>query len=327
LLEHGGRLRRAVVEFGIPHTQWLDLSAALAPNPWPLPPIALEAWARLPEEEDGLAEVAAACYGARHALPVAGSQAAIQLLPRLLPKQRVAVLAPCYAEHAHAWRSSDQLQALSARQIEAQLDHLDGVVLANPNNPSGEHFTAERLLAWHARLRRRGGWLLVDEAFADCTPALSLAAHSHLPGLIVLRSFGKFFGLAGVRLGFVLAAPALLTALQEQLGPWPVSGPARALGLQALSARMASTRATRRQQLLAQGARLSQLLIAAGLPVLGGCALFQTCQAADAQALYQGCAQRGVLLRCFTDEGLIRVALPPTPAAWQRLEHTLRELA
>src|SRR5690606_32701627 len=113
--------------------------------------------------------------------------------------------------------------------VERSLERFDVLLVVNPNNPSGRLIERERLLDWHARLAERGGWLLVDEAFMDCTPEHSLAVDSQKPGLIVLRSFGKFFGLAGLRLGFALAEPALLERLAEQLGPWAVSGPARAV--------------------------------------------------------------------------------------------------
>jgi cobalamin biosynthetic protein CobC len=183
MLEHGGRLRAAAQRYDIALADWLDLSTGIAPEPWPLPAIPAEAWARLPEEDDGLEAAACAAYGARHALALAGSQAAIQVLPELLPRGRVGVLGFSYAEHAHAWRrAGHRLARLDAAAIDAQLDRLDALVLANPNNPTGERFAPAQLLDWHARLQARGGHLLVDEAFIDCTPELSVAAFSDRPG-------------------------------------------------------------------------------------------------------------------------------------------------
>ena len=283
-------------------------------------------WQRLPETEDGLASVAAQRYGAAQALPVAGAQAAIQLLPQLRSAgSRVGVAAPCYAEHAHAWqRAGHQLLELRDEAIEAALDELDVLLLVNPNNPTGRVFAPAQLLAWHARLAARGGWLVVDEAFIDATPELSLAGHSHLPGLIVLRSFGKFYGLAGVRLGFVLAEPSLLNDLNERLGPWAVSGPARWLGLACLADQAAHARQSRRLQQASQ--RLADLLAEFGLAA-EGCALFQWLLSANAAALHQHFALRGILLRHFTQPQSLRFGLPASEADWQRLRLALGELA
>jgi cobalamin biosynthetic protein CobC len=134
------------------------------------------------------------------------------------------VLTPCYAEHPHAWQRAGHSWSSWLTTGRCALDSLDVLVLVNPNNPTGRLMPRERLLAWHARLAARGGWLVVDEAFMDNTPQTAWRP-CRSAGLIVLRSFGKFFGLAGVRLGFVLAEPALLQALAELLGPWTVSGP------------------------------------------------------------------------------------------------------
>lgn len=325
MLEHGGRLRAAAQQYGIPLSEWVDLSTGLAPWPFSFPAVPASVWQRLPETEDGLASVAAQRYGAPLALPVAGAQAAIQLLPQLRSAgSRVGIAAPCYAEHAHAWqRAGHQLLELRDEAIDAALDELDVLLLVNPNNPTGRVFAPELLLAWHARLAARGGWLVVDEAFIDATPELSLAAHSHTPGLIVLRSFGKFYGLAGVRLGFVLAEPSLLNDLNERLGPWAVSGPARWIGLACL----ADETAHRQQSLRLQQARqrLADLLAEFGL-VTQGCALFQWLLRANAAALHQHFALRGILLRHFTQPQSLRFGLPATEADWQRLRLALGEL-
>lgn len=326
MLEHGGRLRAAAQRYGIPLGDWLDLSTAIAPEPWPLPPMTVEAWARLPEDDDGLIEAACSGYGATHALPVAGSQAAIQALPQLLPPCRVGVLDPSYAEHAQAWqRAGHQLVRLAAADIDRQLDSLDVLVLANPNNPTGELFAAEQLLDWHARLYARGGCLLVDEAFMDCTPEFSVAAHADKPGLIVLRSFGKFFGLAGVRLGFVLAEAALLELLAERLGPWAVSGPARVLGVQALAESSAAARRLRALRLQAAGQRLAALLGDYGLAADGGTALFHWLRTPRAAELHDFLACRGILVRLFDQPASLRFGLPADEAGWQRLTRALAD--
>ncbi|MET1078048.1 MAG: threonine-phosphate decarboxylase CobD [Pseudomonas sp.] len=322
MLEHGGRLRAAARHYGIAEADWLDLSSGIAPWPWPLPSIPQRAWARLPETDDGLEQAAQGFYGAAQVLPVAGSQAAIQLLPRLRPAAAVGVLSPCYAEHARAWRQAGhQVHELPESQVEAWLERLQVLVLVNPNNPTGRRLPPEQLLDWHARLANRGGWLVVDEAFMDSTPAFSLAGHSQLPGLIVLRSFGKFFGLAGLRLGFVLAEAPLLRRLAAQLGPWTLSGPARWVGQVCL--RDLPGHQVQAARAAAASHRLGALLAQHGLAPDGGCDLFQWCTSARAEALQVFLARRGILLRLFNHPPSLRFGLPPDEAGWQRLEQGL----
>ncbi|MDO7897839.1 threonine-phosphate decarboxylase CobD [Pseudomonas citrulli] len=326
MLEHGGRLRNAALHYGIAEADWLDLSSGLAPWPFDVPAIPLRAWARLPESEDGLEQAACDYYSAAQVLPVAGSQMAIQLLPRLRRAGKVGVLSPCYAEHAEAWRRSGYIvrEVLEA-EVDFFLDSLDVLVVVNPNNPTGQRLAPERLLDWHARLAQRGGWLVVDEAFMDVTPQHSLAAYSHQVGLIVLRSFGKFFGLAGVRLGFVLAERHLLRLLAEQVGPWAVSGPTRVLGQACLLDSAAHLRQRRRCEQASQ--RLAATLEHHGFPPQGGCGLFQWRVTEHAQALHEFMARRGILLRLFLNTSSLRFGLPADDHEFLRLEQAFEAYA
>ncbi|SDA87097.1 L-threonine O-3-phosphate decarboxylase [Pseudomonas sp. NFACC15-1] len=326
MLEHGGRLRNAARQYGIAEADWLDLSSGLAPWPFDVPAIPLRAWARLPEADDGLEQAACDYYGALDVLPVAGSQMAIQLLPRLRRSGKVGVLSPCYAEHAEAWRRSGYIvrEVLEA-EVDFFLDSLDVLVVVNPNNPTGLSLAPERLLDWHARLAQRGGWLVVDEAFMDVTPALSLAAYTHLVGLIVLRSFGKFFGLAGVRLGFVLAERRLLKLLAEQVGPWAVSGPTRVLGQACLLD--SAAHADQRQRCEATSQRLALLLERHGFKPQGGCGLFQWLVTEHAQGLHDFMAHRGILLRLFVNTSSLRFGLPADDSEFLRLEQAFEAYA
>lgn len=329
MLEHGGRLRGAALHYGIAEADWLDLSSGIAPWPWPIPEIPTRAWARLPETDDGLEMAACAYYGASRVLPVPGSQAAIQALPRLRRSGKVGVVSPCYAEHAEAWRSNGFLvREVLEHEVDFFIDNLDVLVVVNPNNPTGLNIPPERLLDWHARLAQRGGWLVVDEAFMDNTPQMSLSAEAPRVGLIVLRSFGKFFGLAGVRLGFVIAERRLLKLLARQIGPWAVSGPTRVLGQVCMS----DVEGHRQQRVRTEQAsvRLVELLTRYGLKPQGGCALFQWLITPHAAQLHDFCARRGILLRLFLDsssphDSSLRFGLPAEDADWQRLELALSE--
>jgi L-threonine-O-3-phosphate decarboxylase len=326
MLEHGGRLRRAAQEYGIALDQWLDLSTGISPFGWPVPDIPASAWRRLPEEDDGLIEAACAYYEVSSVLPVAGSQAAIQALPALRPASRVGVIAPGYAEHAHAWqRAGHQVTSEAVDALLADLSAWDVVVLIHPNNPGGERFDPDALLHAHAELAKRGGWLVVDEAFMDVTPQHSLCRYAGREGLIVLRSVGKFFGLAGARAGFVCASSDLLHALCEQLGPWTLSGPSRHVLRHALGDR--AWQAQARTRLLRASERLAALLSAHGLPPTAGCGLFQWCRRDDALRIHRGLAQQGILTRLFETPASLRFGLPPDDTAFARLDKALREVA
>ncbi|PCD01261.1 threonine-phosphate decarboxylase CobD [Halopseudomonas pelagia] len=325
MLEHGGRLRQAAAHYGIAVEDWLDLSTGLAPYVWPLPALGPAIWARLPEEGDGLETIAAGYYGAAQALPVAGSQAAIQTLPQLFASARVGFIEPCYAEHRYAWeRAGHETIGLDQVGVASHLERLDVLVVVNPNNPTGTQIDVETLLEWHEQLHRRGGCLIVDEAFADIAPEHSLAEFSDRPGLIVLRSLGKFFGLAGVRLGFVLSEAGMLVALQRQLGPWSVSGPARAVGKAVLADH--TTQTLWRARLRRDGQRLVELLTEHGLSPAGGCALFQWVPHPQAADIHAALARQGILLRLFDQPAALRIGLPGSESAWQRLHAALADM-
>jgi cobalamin biosynthetic protein CobC len=322
MLEHGGNLREAARRFGRPIEEWLDLSTGINPRPYPAPALAPHAWHRLPEIDPALASAAEAYYGAPCMLPVAGTQAAIQALPRLWGRSQVIVSAPSYAEHAYSWQQAGHtVREVPFDRLEHNIDEGEVVVVCNPNNPTGAVVEPERLLAWAQRLAARKGWLVVDEAFGDVTPQMSVARHTDRPGLIVLRSVGKFFGLAGLRLGFVAAEKNLLARLAGWIGPWSVSGPAQDIGRIALNDRawQESTRA----QLLQSGTRLHLLLEEHSIAASGS-ALYQWWPEAQPEEFHLHMARHGIWVRLFPDKARgIRIGLPPDDAGWQRLSETL----
>ncbi len=322
MLHHGGRLKAAALQHGIPLEQWLDLSTGINLAGWPVPTVPAACWLRLPEDEDDLEAAARDYYGAPQLLPVAGSQAAIQALPQLRAKSRVVVLSPGYAEHAAAWaKAGHRVTAICADDIEAALPAHDVLILIHPCNPSGQCFAPEQLLSWHRQLASRGGWLVVDEAFMDVTPAQSICAHSELPGLIVLRSLGKFFGMAGARVGFVCAERALLDRLQALLGPWSINAPARWAA--SLALRDNDWQAQTRARLLIDERRMVQLLQQHHIEPTGGSALFQWYCSETAEAWHQALAGQAVFTRLFSEPAAIRFGLPATEAQWQQLEQAL----
>lgn len=319
MLEHGGRLRAAARRWGIAQADWLDLSTGIAPWSYPLQ-VPAAAWQRLPEDDDELVDTAARYYGHPAPLPLPGSQAAIQWLPRLLPAARTVLPRLTYAEYAPAWLAAGhEVHEVAYAALPATPAEI--VMLANPNNPSGERLNAARLHELAARCR----WLVVDEAFADCAPGESLAAlaGTALPNLIVLRSLGKFFGLAGARVGFLCAAPELQQRLAAALGPWALSHPARVAATQALAD--AEWQAQQRTRLAAACARLQTLLAAHGLPAASGGDLFCYAPTEEATALHDFLAARGILVRLFAAPAALRFGLPGAEADWQRLAAALTD--
>lgn len=317
---HGGDLDAARAAFPGAPEPWIDLSTGINPWPYPLPAIPSDAWTRLPARnaEAALRAAAAACYGVPSSETVAaasGSQALIQLLPRLRPLGRVAVLVPTYAEHAAGWAAAghEVVEVTGLENAEA-----DVLVLVNPNNPDGRTLSVAALLALAERQAARSGWLVVDEAFVDGEPSGSVAPFAGTPGLIVLRSFGKFFGLAGLRLGIALAEPGLAAVLRAAVGPWAVSGP----GLSVATAALTDERwiAATRRRLKAEAAALDRLLTDAGLGVVGGTGLFRLVAHDRAPALYQALGEAGILVRRFERCGAwLRLGLPADEDARLRL--------
>lgn len=323
-LPHGGRLRAAAHHWRIPLQHWLDLSTGINPQGWPVPELPPTAWQRLPEEEDGLVMAMSACFGTAPILPVPGSQAAIQALPRLWATSRVGIVSPTYAEHAQAWRRAGHaVREIGFDDVERHLPMLDVLVVVNPDNPSGALRPLAQLQAWRAGLAARGGCLVVDEAFIDATPAHSLIAEAGRPGLVLLRSLGKFWGLAGLRCGFVLAPRTIIDALRDEVGPWALSHPARWVAQRALAD--VAWQASTRERLQRDSTRLADLLAANGLESTSGCALFRWLPLGRARELHDHCARKAILVRHFPEPPHtgIRIGLPADEAGWEKLADVL----
>ena len=314
---HGGGIEAAKREFG--NGDWIDLSTGINPHPWPGAAAMAFDWQRLPDP-DALARleaVAAACFGvdARHLCAVPGSEIGLRLTGALVggPARHIA---PSYRTHGEMVAGSAPVAPEAAR------GHDGTLILANPNNPDGRVTGAA---AMQALLDRRGpgGWLLVDEAFADTDPATSIAPLvDDGRRLIVFRSFGKFFGLAGVRLGFVVAPQPIVAALRERLGAWPLSAAAILIGTAAYADR--DWIAAARQRLTDEAAALDALLTRRGHRSTGDCPLFRLIEVDDAHALFERLARRAILTRPFADQPRwLRIGLPADGAARARLEAAL----
>jgi cobalamin biosynthetic protein CobC len=321
---HGGALEVARrLKPGAPEP-WIDLSTGINPHPYPLPDLKPQLWSRLPESGAiaDLEAAAAARYGAAAGTTVAGpgSQAIIQALARIVPRGAVGVLGPTYGGLASAFAAAGG-RIVETRRLK-ELESFDVAVVVNPNNPDGRITRRANLLKLNERLRPQGGLLIVDEAFADFDGEDESLAPVLPTGAVVLRSFGKSFGLAGLRLGFAIAPPDIALSLRAALGEWPVSGPAIAIGTKALADR-AWTEAIR-DRLGKDAARLDALLARSGFRIVGGTRLFRLAAKADAEAAFGRLLAAGILARPFVGApDRLRFGIPGDENAWRRLAAAL----
>jgi cobalamin biosynthetic protein CobC len=325
-LVHGGDLASARRRFPGAPEPFIDLSTGINPFTYPVPELSYDVFARLPEPSAvvRLAAVAAHAYGAPSAAHVAvapGTQILLPQVARLAPPGRALVLSPTYAEHARA-------AALAGHCVSEVSDvgHLgdgDLAVVVNPNNPDGRIIARDALIALANELSTRRGLLVVDEAFMDVAPVgKSLAQDVGRGNIVVLRSFGKFFGLAGLRLGFALAHPEIVVRLSTVLGPWAVAGPAIAIGGIALTD--APWVARTRKQLAEAAVRLDTVLAEAGWRVAGGTPLFRLVKTRSAIELWDHLGRAGILVRSFVKQSTwLRFGLPANESAWSRLRAAL----
>lgn len=318
--DHGGNMDAAVKRFGA--GDWIDLSTGINRRPYPVPPPPAACWTGLPTQSERarLREAAVRAWrvsNGKVALDLSGAQAAIQLIPRLFPPGRAKVLAPTYNEHGGSLRA----QGWDV-QDGADLDSLRGADLAvvvNPNNPDGRCWQPDRLLALAADV----GTLVVDESFADATPDLSLLPLDVPDNILVLRSFGKFYGLAGLRLGFAFGSGRIIEQLSDLAGPWPVSGPAIHLGCTALADDRWAMEMVR--QLAADALRADALAVKRGWQLVGGTPLFRLYHTADALAAQDHLGAHRIWSRVFPySRHWLRLGLPGPEQEWNRLAAALR---
>lgn len=324
---HGGDVDAARVRFPGAPEPWVDLSTGINPEPYPVTHPAQALWARLPQPSDvrRLQEAAQRRYRAACAEQVVcapGTQAIIQVLPTLVPQGRVQVLGPTYGEHVAAWRRAGHdvaevrdVAALGGAGVRA-------VVVVNPDNPTGRIVAADAVRDLAGRLHGAGGVLVVDEAFADVAAEGVSVVPRLPPAAVVLRSFGKMYGLAGLRLGFAVASGEMAAQLRDALGPWPVSGPALAIGAAALGDDAWLDAA--RERLRRDAARLDRLLAASEASVIGGTTLFRLAAHDDAPWVADRLGEAGILVRTFAHAPTwLRFGLPGDAEAWRRLEDAL----
>jgi cobalamin biosynthetic protein CobC len=319
---HGGRLHEATAAHPDALRPWLDLSTGINPRPWSGPRATIDDLRRLPDPQ-GLAvleAVAARAFGVADSgrvAAVSGAEAALRLLPGLIGGGAVALLTPIYGGHVEAWPGANRLTSLDDPRAKAA----DVLVLVNPNNPDGRRIDREALAALAAERSDAGRWTVVDESFVEIAPELSIA-DLEIDRLITLRSFGKFYGLPGVRLGFLIGNKIFSREFRALLGDWPVSADALILGRGAYAD--AAWRATTRTWLAMQAAKVDATLAQVGLRTISGCDLFRWVEVPDAHATFTRLCEHGVLTRPFADQpDRLRIGLP-SGNEFNRFKETLK---
>jgi cobalamin biosynthesis protein CobC len=326
-MKHGGDLTEAMARYGGTPSMWLDLSTGINPRPWPIPAdLPADVWQRLPSRAAEQALIAAAreAYAVpadAEVIAAPGTQSLIQWLPQLARGGAVAIVEPTYGEHALAWRLAGH-DVIAVADLDAVPETVRHAVIVNPNNPDGSVTDRAALARAAARLRDRGGWLVIDEAFADMEPDISaIGLCGNLP-IVALRSFGKFYGLAGLRLGFAIAPPDIAQRVALALGPWPCSGPALHIGTAALRDREWARRT--RDAIKQQARELDAVLAEAGFRMVGGAGLFRLARRSDASKVHTALAARHIWCRRFDwADDLLRFGLPGDHHGLDRLAAAL----
>ncbi len=310
--DHGGGLDAAIARFGGMRDDWIDLSTGINPTPYPLPDIPRRFWQALPDSGDqaALKSAARAFWDIPKEADIAaasGVSALIAALPRLSPAATVGIAQPTYNEHAASF---------AAFGWDVQTTASDTNVYVHPNNPDGRMWPRDMILANHKTLT------IIDESFCDTTPEHSHIQLASKPGYVVLKGLGKFWGLAGLRLGFAAARPDTIAQLEQMLGPWAISGPAQHIGTSALSD--TDWAIATRTQLSVDANRLDQIMTAAGAVSPCGTTLFRSYHVANAQAWFEKLANSHILSRIFPySDTMIRLGLPASEAHWSRVEKVL----
>lgn len=329
---HGGRLCVARSLFPDVPQPWIDLSTGINPSSYPAPRASARERNRLPEPSElaKLEAVAAAAFGVddpARVVATGGTENVLRLLPYLLKAASAVIAGPTYGSHADAWtRAGLETKVVDDAELAARAAANTAMTVVSPNNPDGRVFGREQLQPLHDSLQANGGVLIVDEAFADLEPVHSvagLAGTERAPRMIVLRSFGKFYGLAGVRLGFVIASASLATQLRHLLGDWPVSADALRAGLAAYADEAWAVKTRQRLHRAAQ--RLDKLLIGGGMTIVGGTSLYRLARAPNARARFTQLISHGILARPFDyDSTLLRFGLPLGATDWRRVADALK---
>jgi cobalamin biosynthetic protein CobC len=323
-VQHGGGIDRAISLYGGEKADWLDLSTGINPAPYPIADMPEDIWHRLPDDSllDACLKAARKYYDVPEDAGIVaapGTQAIIQRLPALLPSPDIAIVSPTYNEYERCYAEAGS-HVHKAGDFDAAVGSSKTIVVGNLNNPDGRSADADKI----RQAAADGAQIIVDEAFADTAPACSVVSQTKMAGVLVLKSFGKFFGLAGLRLGFAIGAQNQIDALRSSLGPWAVSGPALFVGAKAMGDKVWIDET--RLALEARRKQIETMLGHHGFAIEGTTDLFVTASRADSSHVAKVLAQNHILVREFDyAPDWIRFGFPRTDEDFARLEAAIKQ--
>ncbi|MCI2284082.1 threonine-phosphate decarboxylase CobD [Colwellia sp. MSW7] len=330
-LIHGGQLQQVAKQYNIPAENWLDLSTGIAPFSYPIPSIPEKVYQSLPQTSSDLKTAAKRYYNADNLLVTNGSQAIIKLLPTLWRKKNplsTTVYLPeqGYKEHALAWQTAGFTVYWYKNELLEQepIENNTVLVIINPNNPTGQLYSQSTLIKYQEKLEKSNGLLVIDEAFIDVVSPSHSMSHTinsnsnTINNTLILRSFGKFFGLAGIRIGFLIGSETWIEKFNDQLGPWQVNGPAQFIAQSALSDYQWHEQQKQKLQLLSADLRtiLTKSIPSEYINKITGTDLFQTVYFTEstetksrAENYYASLCQQAVYARLTDDKQALRFGL------------------
>ncbi|GHA56185.1 threonine-phosphate decarboxylase [Amylibacter ulvae] len=309
--DHGGGLDAAMAQFGGTRDHWLDLSTGINPIPYPIGDIPMDSWTRLPDQDGDNTLINAArkfwhVPNGANILASSGVSQIIAMLPQIASGANFQIAKPTYNEHEAAFVHAGFTLNNSAPVK----------IYVHPNNPDGKTHVIDDNTLKNADL------IIIDESFCDICPSESLVKFATRPNVIILKGLGKFWGLAGLRLGFAIGHPANIQKLRNLIGPWAVSGPAQYIGARALDDTDWITKTRKRLQ--TDAFRLDKIAIASGLGIIGGTDLFRLYKTNDAVSFQKHLAQNYIWSRIFPySSEWIRLGLPGQPDHWAQIESAL----
>jgi cobalamin biosynthetic protein CobC len=320
---HGGDITTAAIEFGIPEGEWIDLSTGINSTSYPNTHLSEKTIRMLPTAGnlDYLLNQAKTYYQVNQQTSIIaspGTQSLIQNLPIIFPNEEIYIVSPTYSEHRYTWEQAGNLVTSVNTFKEIPSDVI--AIIVHPNNPDGRVYQKEDILELSKSLKL----LVIDEAFCDICPEFSIIPHLSNNKILVLRSLGKFFGLAGLRLGFAVGTWEIIQQLYSRLGPWAVSGPAIEIGTRALLDN--SWISHMQEYLYKQSSRLKMMLEKHQFSIIGKTNLFILISSDNASEFFQALATEGILVRRFEEyPKWIRIGLPGAENEWAKLDGILEK--
>lgn len=316
MAEHGGNLDEAAKAYGFASHQMTDLSTGISPTAYEMGLPSSSAYQALPLDSalSALYDAARCAYDMPDDAAIcagAGSQALLGALPYMMraqiaKKSVVWCPEPTYNEHRYRWeRAGFEVTGAADCPADAKV-----IILGQPNNPTGRIWHKDEIATYLEKMRRCGGLLVLDEAFVDAMPEHSSIGLAGDAPLVILRSVGKFYGLAGLRVGFAVGESGMIAKLADEIGPWPVSQPALLVATKAL--RDSKWQEAHRANLRQKSDIMAMALAQAGFDIITAMPLFVTISHPRMAEFHHHLAQHGYWSRIYrNDPSMMRLGLLP----------------